>query len=77
MAIFNSISTTILQVIRFDLVQQTDTAAFLTQVQQYASTFFSNTLQRFLQLKATITTQREQRIAGQTLGVNTRQRWRV
>src|SRR5690554_8216937 len=49
------VCTLILQMVGPDLVQQTNTPAFLTQIQQNATAFTGNISQRFFQLVATIT----------------------
>ena len=62
--------TLILQVVGADLVEQADAAAFLAQVEQHATAFVGNALERFLQLVAAIAAHREQCIASQALGMH-------
>ena len=66
---FDGIGAAILQVVGADLVHQTDATAFLAQVQQRATTFVGDGLERGFQLKAAVTAQAEQGIAGQAFGV--------
>ena len=68
---FDGVIALILQRIGADLIQQADVTSFLTMVEQNTASFFSDMRKRRFQLKATITTQTEQRIAGQTFGMNT------
>ncbi|CAI8999925.1 hypothetical protein EMIT0P43_90232 [Pseudomonas jessenii] len=66
---FNGVGATVLQLIGADLVQQTNAPAFLTQVEQYATTFAGDGLQGGLQLRAAVATLAEQGIARQAFGV--------
>ena len=63
----------VLQAIRADLVEQADAPPLLAQVEQNALAGLGDPFQRLLQLKATVTAQAEQRIAGQALGMDTGQ----
>src|SRR5690606_8857147 len=64
---FDGIGALVLQLVGANLVQQTDTATFLAQIEQRTTPLVGNGLQRGFQLEAAITTQAEQRIAGQAL----------
>ena len=66
----NRISAFILQFVGADLVQQTNTPPFLTEIKQRAAPLGGNLLQRGLELRATVTAHAEQGIAGQALGVH-------
>ena len=56
-----------------DLVEQADASPFLTDIQQDAAARLGDVFQRGLQLEAAVTTQTEQGIPGQTLGMNASQ----
>jgi len=66
---FHGIGATVLQLVGADLVEQADTTAFLTQVQQHAAAFLGDGTQGTLELEATIAAQAEQRVTGQALGM--------
>ena len=70
---FYGIRAAILQLIGADLVQQADTTAFLTQVEQDTAAFMGNRTQRRFELETAVATQTEQRIARQAFGVQTAQ----
>ncbi|MNH08023.1 hypothetical protein D3C79_674280 [compost metagenome] len=69
----DSISTTILQLVGADFVQQANTTAFLTQIQQHTTPFTGDSLQRSLKLRTAVTALAEQGIAGQAFGVQASQ----
>ncbi len=74
---FDGIGAAILQLIGANLVEQTDAAAFLTQIEQHAAAFGGNALERFLQLIAAVTAHREEGVAGQALGMHAAQHRRA
>jgi hypothetical protein len=63
----------ILEVIGPQLVEDTDPASLLAQVDQNPSTFFGDHMHGLMQLRPTVATQRAQDIAGETFGVHTHQ----
>ncbi|MNJ73237.1 hypothetical protein D3C77_700060 [compost metagenome] len=67
---FHRIRPFILQGIGAYLVQQTDITAFLAVIQQNATAFLGDLFQCGFQLKTAVTAQAEQRITGQTFGMN-------
>lgn len=61
----DGIRAAILQLVGADLVQQTDTTAFLAQIQQHATPLGSDRAQGGLQLRTAIAAQAEQGVASQ------------
>src|SRR2546427_10900588 len=52
----NSVETCILQLVGFDLVDETDSPAFLPQIETYSPLHFANSCERFLKLLAAVAT---------------------
>ena len=66
----------ILQVVGLDLLDQSDAAAFLGQIDQHAGPFLTDHLHGQLELVAAVTTQRRQQVAGEAGRMQPHQRLR-
>ena len=66
---FNRVGAAFLQVVSADLVDESDTSAFLSQIKQYTTAFFRNAPERALELRAAVAALAEQSIARQTFGM--------
>src|SRR3989475_4099011 len=67
----------VLERIGFDLIEQSDAAAFLTHVDDDASTFLGHARQGSGELVSAVASQGSQDLTGQTLGVDPRKNWSV
>ena len=70
---FERIESLILQTIGAQLVDETDAAPLLRQIEQHAASGLRDGRNRFAQLNAAIAVQRAQEIAGETFRVDARQ----
>src|SRR5712691_8002925 len=65
----NSVETCILQLVGFDLVDEADSPAFLSQIENYPPFHLTYPREGLLKLLSTVATQRADSIARKTLGV--------
>src|SRR2546425_6627616 len=66
---FNSVETCILQLVGSDLVDETNSSTFLSQIENYPPLHLAYSREGFLKLLSTVAPQRANSIAGKTLGV--------
>ena len=69
MICFNGVSATFLQVISADLVDESDTSAFLSEIKQDTPAFLGNALESTFELRAAVAALAEQGVTGQAFGV--------
>ena len=69
------VKSLILQLVRADLVDKSDSTAFLTQVEKHASALLGNLLHCCIILLSAVAACRTKCIAGQTLGMYTAKNW--
>src|SRR5690606_6505287 len=72
---FHRVRPRVLQLVCADLIHQTDAPSFLPQIKHHAPAFFGNTAQGGLQLGAAVATLAKEAVAGQALGMDTREHW--
>src|SRR5437867_6263121 len=65
----NGVETCILQLVGFDLVDETDSPAFLPQIENYPPFHLADSREGLLKLLSAVATQRADSIACKTLGV--------
>ena len=70
---FHRVHTLILKLVGANLVLESDAAALLPHIDKNTLSFFTDHLQRVLQLPAAIATERPEYITGQTFRMNTDQ----
>ena len=67
----------ILQLVRLELVEQSDAAAFLVEIDDHAPALGGDHLHRPVQLPSAVAAQRMEDVAGETLGVHAHQHVRL
>ena len=70
---FNGVKTTLLQAVGLELVDQSDSAAFLAQIHHDPFPFRFDVLEGAVQLRTAVASQRAERIAGQAFGMHAHQ----
>ena len=67
----NGVEAAVLERVRADLVEQSDAASFVAQVEEHATVGAADLLESSLQLFAAVAAQGAERLAGQALGMET------